>query len=102
MSQQAVADLAGMSRSQVAMVETGRRPLDRRSQVAALAQALQVTAADLTGEVIPAGDEQLAAAHAALPALRLALLGSTLEESADVRPRPLALLRTEVEQVDRL
>lgn len=102
MSQQAVADLAGLSRSQVAMIETGRRALDRRSQIAALAAALRVATDDLIGEVIPAGDERLAVAQAALPALRLALLGSTLDEPADVEPRPLAQLQAETEQVDRL
>ena len=102
LSQQIVADQSGMSRSYLAMIESGERPLDRRSRVAALARALRVTVSDLTGEVIPAGDEQLALAHSALPALRLALLGSTLDEPADTEPRPLKQLRAETELADRL
>jgi transcriptional regulator with XRE-family HTH domain len=102
LTQQAVAGLTGISRSYLAMIESGERPLDRRSRIAALARALRVTAADLTGDVIPAGDDALSEAHAALPALRLALLGSSLDEPAPVEPRPLAALRAATEEAERL
>lgn len=102
LTQQTAADLAGISRSYLAMIESGERALDRRSRIAALARALRVTPTDLTGEPVPAGDDALAEATAALPALRLALLGSTLDEPADVEPRPLPELRAETERVDRL
>jgi len=102
LTQQAVADLAGISRSYLAMIEAGDRALDRRSGIATLARALRVTAADLTGDVIPAGDEALAEAHAALPALRLALLGSTLEEPPAVQPRPIAALRAATRRAEQL
>lgn len=102
LTQQTVADLAGISRSYLAMIESGERALDRRSRIASLARALRITPTDLTGEPVPAGDDALAEATAALPALRLALLGSTLDEPADVEPRPLAALRAEVARVDQL
>jgi transcriptional regulator with XRE-family HTH domain len=39
--------LAGLSTSYVPMVETGQRPLDRRSHIAAIASALRVSETDL-------------------------------------------------------
>lgn len=96
------AGLAGMSPSYLSMIENGERALDRRSRVAALATALRITTADLTGDPVPADDAALEAAHATLPELRLALLGSTLDEPADVTPRPLAALRAATERVDQL
>ncbi len=102
LTQKTVADLAGISRSYLAMIEAGDRALDRRSRIAALATALRVTPSDLTGDVIPAGDAALVEAQAAMPALRLALLGSTLDEPADVEPRPLDQLRAETHRVHGL
>jgi transcriptional regulator with XRE-family HTH domain len=48
-SQVELAGLAGLSPSFVSMVETGQRPLDRRSHIAALASALKVSETDLVG-----------------------------------------------------
>jgi transcriptional regulator with XRE-family HTH domain len=41
--------LAGLSPSFVSMVENGQRPLDRRSRIAGLASALNVSEIDLMG-----------------------------------------------------
>ena len=49
MTQTQVAGLAGLSPSFLSMVETGQRPLDRRSHIAALAGALKVSETDLVG-----------------------------------------------------
>ena len=48
-SQVELAGLAGLSPSFLSMVETGQRPLDRRSHIAALASALKVSETDLVG-----------------------------------------------------
>lgn len=48
-SQVELAGLAGLSPSFLSMVETGQRPLDRRSHIAALANALKVSETDLVG-----------------------------------------------------
>lgn len=44
-----IAGLAGMSTNMLYRIERGERPLDRRSEIAALANALQVAPSDLTG-----------------------------------------------------
>ncbi len=49
-SQVELAGLAGLSPSFVSMVETGQRPLDRRSHIAALANALKVSEIDLVSD----------------------------------------------------
>jgi transcriptional regulator with XRE-family HTH domain len=46
-TQAELAGLAGLSQSFLSMVETGQRPLDRRSHIAALASALKVSETDL-------------------------------------------------------
>ena len=45
-----VAGLAGHSKSWLSKVERGLLPLERRSDLAALADALQVSVVDLTGQ----------------------------------------------------
>src|ERR1700741_3455961 len=44
MSQQVLAGLAGLSEGYVSQIESGQRPLDRKSTQVAIAQALDVTA----------------------------------------------------------
>ena len=44
-----LAGLAGLPPSFLSMVESGQRPLDRRSHIAALASALRVSETDLVG-----------------------------------------------------
>jgi len=67
-----VAGLAGHSKSWLSKVERGLLPLERRSDLAALADALQVSVVDLTGQ--PYDETREAAAAAAVPRLRRALL----------------------------
>ncbi|MGH3777992.1 MAG: helix-turn-helix domain-containing protein [Pseudonocardiaceae bacterium] len=45
-----VAGLSGMSKSHLSQLERGERVLDRRSEVLALAEALQVAPSDITGQ----------------------------------------------------
>lgn len=50
MTQAVLAGLAGVSQSYISQVESGRKTIDRRSTLVAVAAALQVTVADLLGQ----------------------------------------------------
>ena len=78
------------------MVETGQRPLDRRSHIAALASALKVSETDLVGGPHLSADRLQSDPHMAIPPLRVALQTNTLSAAAVGRGRPLAQLRQEV------
>jgi transcriptional regulator with XRE-family HTH domain len=89
MTQAELAGLAGLSPSFLSMVETGHRPLDRRSHIAALANALKVSETDLVGGPHLSADRQQADPHGAIPALREAFLTNTLTRPAIDRAWPL-------------
>lgn len=74
MSQEALAGLAGLSRSHITNIEAGRRPVDRRSTLIALAHALEVSVADLLGQPGDPTDPRKASAAAAVPAIEVALI----------------------------
>src|SRR5581483_4812284 len=95
-TQTELAGLAGLSPSFISMVETGQRPLDRRSHIAALANALKVSEADLVGGPHLSTDRQQADPHGAIPALRQAFFTNTLSNPALDRARPLSELVTAV------
>ena len=88
-SQVELAGLAGLSPSFLSMVETGHRPLDRRSHIAALANALKVSETDLVGGPHLTPDPLQSDPHMAIPALRVALQTNTLTRPAVDRARPL-------------
>ncbi|MGH3777295.1 MAG: helix-turn-helix domain-containing protein [Pseudonocardiaceae bacterium] len=71
-SQRVVAGLAGISASHLSRIENGERALDRRSLIVALANALQVSPAELTALPVPAPAN--GHSDAAVGALRLALM----------------------------
>jgi transcriptional regulator with XRE-family HTH domain len=73
-SQRVLADLAGMSQSYLSQIETGKRPVERRATLAALAQALDVSVADLTGKLGDPSDPARAQAATHVPAIRDALI----------------------------
>jgi transcriptional regulator with XRE-family HTH domain len=94
-SQVELAGLAGLSPSFLSMVETGQRPLDRRSHIAALASALKVSETDLVGGPHLTPDPLQSDPHMGIPALRVALQTNTLTAPAVDRGRPLGdLVRT--------
>jgi transcriptional regulator with XRE-family HTH domain len=96
MTQVQLAGLAGLSPSFVSMVETGQRPLDRRSHISALAAALKVSETDLVGGPHLSSDRQQADPHMAIPALRVAILSNTLTSPITDRARALPDLAAEV------
>lgn len=90
-SVEALAGLVGRSKSWVSKIENGRLPLERRSDIAALAEALDVSASDLLGEPTPAIRPQ-GRRYGDVVGLRTVLLDSSIESPMDIRPRPLAAL----------
>lgn len=79
MSQKVLADLSGLSQGYVSEIESGKKPLDRKSTQAAIAAALNVSVAQLMGRpehVDPVRDR--AVAH--VPAIRSALVEIAAQE----------------------
>jgi transcriptional regulator with XRE-family HTH domain len=95
-TQTELAGLAGLSPSFISMVETGQRPLDRRSHIAALASALQVSETDLVGGPHLSRDRVQSDPHMSIPALRVAILSNTLTNPVTERARALTELAREV------
>ncbi|WP_131735867.1 helix-turn-helix domain-containing protein [Actinomadura roseirufa] len=85
----ALADLSGVSQGFLSKVENGQLALDRRSHIAAIALALQVSEADLVGGPHLTKDAEQSSGHATIPGLRTALTTNTLDDAATDRPRPL-------------
>lgn len=88
-SQADLAGAAGLSPSFISMVENGRRPLDRRSHIAALANALSVSETDLVGGPHLTPDPVQSDPHRGIPPLRVALQTNTLTSPAVDHARPL-------------
>lgn len=82
-SQRALAGLAGMSQPYLSQIERGNRPVERRTTLVALAGALQVSVAELTGEPGDPTDPAKAKATASVPAIRQALI---MREVGETRP----------------
>ncbi len=97
----ALAGLAGISVGLLSEVENGKRILDRRSQLNAVAAALQVSTADLTDQPGTPLFAEHAAALATVPAVRSALLHLALGD--DRRPRrSIAQLRQVTDELSPL
>ncbi|HEY3501268.1 MAG TPA: helix-turn-helix transcriptional regulator [Actinocatenispora sp.] len=80
MTQRVLADLCGFSQAYVSMLEQGRRAIDKRSTVVALAEALRVSVAELTGQPYPPVDPGHERATAAVPAVRAALISLSYDD----------------------
>lgn len=101
LSQRALADLAGLSQGYIAQIEAGTAPLDRRTTQVALAGALQVSVADLTGQPYDPQTIEHSVAASALPVLRSALVSMTLDRD-HVGGRSIGELRAAVDQAGGL
>jgi transcriptional regulator with XRE-family HTH domain len=86
MSQRVLADLAGLSQPYVSQVESGRRSVERRATLTAIAAALQVSVAELLGHTEP-GDPARDRARAYIPAIREALI---MREACERRNDPVS------------
>lgn len=87
LSQRVLADLAGLTQGYIAQIEAGTAPLDKRSTQLALAKALQVSLADLTGQPYDPTTLEHATAARHLPPLRAAHL--TRDRSLSSCPCPM-------------
>lgn len=96
-----LAGLAGISVGLLSEVENGKRILDRRSQLTAVAAALQVSTADLTDQPGEPLFPEHAAALATVPAVRSALVLLTLSDE-HATGRDLGALREATEALQPL
>jgi transcriptional regulator with XRE-family HTH domain len=74
MTQSVLAGLAGVSQSYISQVESGRKTIDSRSTLVAIASALKVTVADLLGQPGDPTDPLKAGADEAIPDIWVALI----------------------------
>ncbi|MFI6112885.1 helix-turn-helix domain-containing protein [Kitasatospora sp. NPDC051164] len=70
-----LAQQTGISQGYLSMVENGHRLLDSTVFIDSIADALRISPAELTGQPAAPMDPTSGGAHAAIPALRLALMG---------------------------
>ena len=82
-SQRVLAGLAGISQPYLSQIETGVRAVERRATLIALATALQVSVAELSGQQGDPANPNRAEAAAAVPAIREALI---MREVGETRP----------------
>jgi transcriptional regulator with XRE-family HTH domain len=101
MSLTATAELAGFSKAYLSQIEHGKRAVERRSTLEALATALRVPPSELTGQPYPPSSRAEEVGHAAAQDLRAVLRDIELDalEIVDA-PRPLAELRAAVATSD--
>jgi transcriptional regulator with XRE-family HTH domain len=84
-SQRVLAGLAGLSQPYLSQIESGKRPVERRTTLIALANALGVSVADLTGQPGDPTDPAKAAAAVNVPAIREALIRREVGEVGEPR-----------------
>ncbi|WP_416986138.1 transcriptional regulator [Streptomyces sp. T028] len=79
-------------------------PVDRSSLITAFAEALHIAPSELTGQPFAPVDPSASAAHEAIPALRLTLMGITMATPPDRRPPqvPAAVLADRVARANQL
>jgi transcriptional regulator with XRE-family HTH domain len=88
-----IAGLAGRSKGWLSKVENGKTRLERRSDILALAEALEVSATDLLDGPSPAASARRAGVEPAR--LRDIFLNSSLDDPPDMPARPMAALEAE-------
>ncbi|ONH58183.1 hypothetical protein CcI49_21985 [Frankia sp. CcI49] len=93
MSLETLSGLTGLSKGFLSMVENGQRRMDRRSHLETVAAALQVSITDLTGQPYAPTNPAQAQSLAAIPALRIAILGTAFHERPERPARPVAELQ---------
>lgn len=98
MTLEQLADRIGRSKAWLSMVENGRRTLDRRSDIAALAETLEVSADALIGE--PAPEVRAGREPWNLRPLRAVLLDTFPDDPPDLPARPVSQLRELYRLVD--
>jgi transcriptional regulator with XRE-family HTH domain len=96
-----LAGLSGLSVGFLSMVENGRRYIERRSHLVAIAEALQVSVPELVGQPLAPVDAVHSAALASVPGIRAALVSMSFGEEHEPS-RTVAALRDEVARIVQL
>lgn len=103
MTLQVLADLSGLSKSFLSMVENGDRHLERRQHLAAVADALNVSPADLIGTAAEFTDlSRPVGGHESVHEVRVALLTSSLDHPDSPPTRPGERLLQDAEEINIL
>jgi len=100
MSQKALADLAGISQGYLSQIESGKRPLDRKSTQVAIASALNISVSQLLGQPSEDRDPVLTRATACVPAIRSTLVELSVGERRKPRRDRLILRKQLREAMD--
>lgn len=90
MSLAVLAGLIGRSKGWLSLVENGHLPLERRKDIAAIADALEVSAVDLLGAPDPVMSMRRGGAD--VTTLRDVLLDTTINDPPDVPARPVEVI----------
>lgn len=103
MTLQVLADLSGLSKSFLSMVENGDRHLERRRHLVAVADALSISPADLIGSAPElSGSSQVSGGHESVHEVRVALLTSSLEHPDGHPSQSPGRLLQEAEEINML
>ncbi len=101
LSLDAAAGLAGISKSHLSRLETGKRGFQRRGLLDDLAVALGCAVADLTDQPYRPLDRATAEALGCLPAISVALHDASLTDAPDAPARPVAELAALAHEANR-
>ncbi|TDD94788.1 helix-turn-helix domain-containing protein [Actinomadura rubrisoli] len=99
LSLEVTAGLIGRSKGWLSKIENGLLRLERRSDIAALAEALEVSADALLG--MPAPEIRPDRRRFSLVRMQTVLLESAPDDPPDISARPIEFLRTELERADQ-
>ncbi|MGH3922740.1 MAG: helix-turn-helix domain-containing protein [Pseudonocardiaceae bacterium] len=92
LGQKVAADLAGISKQYLSMLERGERGFNRRGLLEDLASALSCSVADLTGQPYHLPDWDTEETFKSVPGIQLVLNDYGPDDVPDVSPRPLEQL----------
>ncbi|MFD0200174.1 MULTISPECIES: helix-turn-helix domain-containing protein [Saccharothrix] len=97
MKQGVVAGLAGMTPSYLSMIESGKRPVRTRATLEALAAALRVSPAELTGRPYAPSDSSSSETHANIHAVEDAVTSWRPGETPAAPRRPWEAVQADVD-----
>ncbi len=88
-SQDHVAERAGISKPYLSQLENGKRAFERRGLIERLAEALECSVLDLTGQPYLPSDHRDAEGMATIPGIEQGLNDCTLDDVPDIHVRPV-------------